>query len=162
MVRWQRQQLIDLGVGYVCTHSAGSPRYPSEPDCLRALISQLPAMSCAFPSSPSGPCSTCLVVSAPWFGVVWAGIYNHVPFPLEQTNPTPPHTHTHTHTRARTHIQVYEPIDMLGLYGLDPVNPVNAISGCKRYIATGEAREGEETAGGGAGRRGKRRTGAVV
>ncbi|KAG2443184.1 hypothetical protein HYH02_009261 [Chlamydomonas schloesseri] len=38
--------------------------------------------------------------------------------------------------------QVYEPIDLLGLYGLDPVNPVNALSGCKRYIATGDSGQG--------------------
>ncbi|GIL55240.1 hypothetical protein Vafri_10757, partial [Volvox africanus] len=38
--------------------------------------------------------------------------------------------------------QVYEPIDLLGLYGLDPLNPVNAISNVKRYIATGDSGQG--------------------
>ncbi|PNH06546.1 putative Rieske 2Fe-2S iron-sulfur protein yhfW [Tetrabaena socialis] len=38
--------------------------------------------------------------------------------------------------------EVYEPIDMLGLYGLDPLNPVNTLSGVKRYIATGDSGQG--------------------
>lgn len=39
--------------------------------------------------------------------------------------------------------QVYEPADALGLYGLDPLNPINLRSeGVKRYIATGDSGQG--------------------
>ena len=39
--------------------------------------------------------------------------------------------------------QVYEPVDQLGLYGLDPMNPANGMGGvAKRFIATGDSGQG--------------------
>lgn len=39
--------------------------------------------------------------------------------------------------------QVFEPADTLQMYGLDPLNPVNAMPGVpKRYIVTGDSGQG--------------------